>query len=175
MKTRIEIKIADADGLADNDQEAFVVLMITKEEVISQNIASALERLHVMTDSKQNVLRYRERLAVVVEGYDQDARELAEVPEVRAFFKKLVDAWPHWLWFLARGAGAVALVVSLLCTVQIHRKKGVVVGTEFINLREMFKCAIDLFARGNAMFEAYKIDAALAKASADSAMWELGG
>ena len=154
MKTRIEIKIADADGLADNDQEAFVVLMITKEEVISQNIASALERLHVMTDSKQNVLRYRERLA---------------------FFKKLVDAWPHWLWFLARGAGAVALVVSLLCTVQIHRKKGVVVGTEFINLREMFKCAIDLFARGNAMFEAYKIDAALAKASADSAMRELGG
>jgi len=149
--------------------------MITKEEVVSQNISSALERLHVMTDSKQNVLRYRERMAVVIEGYDHDARELAEVPEVRAYFKKLANAWPHWFWFLARGAGAVALVVSLLCTVKIHRKQGMVVGTEFLDLKEMCGVAMDLFARGNAMFDAYKIEESLAKASADSAMRELGG
>ena len=54
-------------------------------------------------------MRYRESLVFIVCGYDEDPRELAEIPQVRAFFARLVQEWPHWLWFLARGVGVVGL------------------------------------------------------------------
>ncbi len=50
----------DADGFADDTDKALVILELPRREVESGNIAGALERLHVLTDSAANVLRYRE-------------------------------------------------------------------------------------------------------------------
>lgn len=46
--------LTNADGLASNTEPAFVVLVITRKEVESGSIASALERLHVLTDTREN-------------------------------------------------------------------------------------------------------------------------
>ena len=115
------ITLTDADGLASFTDAAMLVLYLSREEVESGNVASALERLHIIADTRESAMRYRESLVFIVCGYDEDPRELAEIPQVRAFFARLVQEWPHWLWFLSRGVGAVGLFMSLLCRVKIHR------------------------------------------------------
>ena len=75
----------------------------------------------VMAETRESTLRYRESLLLMITGYDNDRRELPEIPQVRRFMSRLTDEWPHWLWFLSREQGAISLLMSLLCTVKIHR------------------------------------------------------
>lgn len=167
------IILTDAEGLAHNSDEALIVLDITRHEIESGNIASVLERLHVLTDSAENVRRYREALVFQVGGYDSDPRELPEIPEVRAFFRSLASEWPHWLWFLHRGVGAIGLLMALLCRVRIVRSSKGSFETEFESISELQGTLVDLLERGNALFAAYDISESEAADSATSAVDEL--
>jgi len=35
-----------------------------------------------------------------VGGFDDDAREVTEIPEIRAFYHKFYEVWPHWMFFI---------------------------------------------------------------------------
>lgn len=167
--------LTDVDGLSDNTEPALIVLMISHSEINTGNIASVLERLHVLTDSAENIHRYRESLVFQVGGYDADPRELPEIPEVRAFFRRLVAEWPHWLWFMPRGFGSISLLFALLCEVQVLRNPDGSYGTEFISRNELANQLRDMLSRGNALFATYGVSIEEAGKSADSAVDELLG
>lgn len=167
-----KIFLTDADGFAANSEPAFVILHISRKEIEACAIASALERLHVLTDTRAAVLEYRESLAFVVSGYDTESRELAEIPEVRAYFSRLSSEWPHWLWFLSRGTGSIPLLLSLLSRVRILRQ-GRKFSTEFADLDGVRAVLHDLFRRGNALFAAYDIAVADVAESATTAVREV--
>ena len=38
-------------------------------------------------------------LALMIEGYDDDPREIYAIPEVRTFYQQLWRRWPYWLYF----------------------------------------------------------------------------
>ena len=38
-------------------------------------------------------------LALMIEGYDDDPREIYAIPEVRTFYQQLWQRWPYWLYF----------------------------------------------------------------------------
>lgn len=173
-KPEIVVICTDADGIAANTESVMVVLDISRREIESGNISSTLDRLLVLSDTREAAYLYRESLLFQVGGYDNDPRELPEIPAVRAFFAKLADEWPHWLWFLHRDIGAVPLLMALLCQVKIHRGNGRY-GTEFTDRHEVHRRALDLFARGNALFTAFGITAAEAEVSANSAIDEILG
>lgn len=166
--------LTDAEGLANFTESALLVLQLSRCEVEAGNVASALERLHVVAETRESALRYRESLVFNVSGYEADRRELAEIPEVRRFFAKLTQEWPHWLWFLHRQVGAIPLLFALLCQVKIHRTPGAF-GTEFLDREELGAKMADLFNRGNAMFTAYGMSSGEISASAQSAVAELTG
>lgn len=154
----MDLKLTDADGLAnlDDSERAMIVLEISRREIEDCNISSALESLHVITDSELNVKRFKESLLFQVSGYDDDPRDLPEIPEVRRYFARLNEEWPHWLWFLVRGMGSVALLLALLCKVKVHKHKGIgKYGTEFPDMQQLQDTIKDLFKRGNALFDAY--------------------
>lgn len=167
------IILTDAAGLAENADPAFLILDITRHEIEAGNIASVLDRLHVLTDTRIAVLHYRECLTFQVGGYDTDARELPEIAEVRSYFRRLVQEWPHWLWFLFRGNGGIALLLSLLCQVRVIRGAGGDFGTEFLDVDEMRGKLRDILHRGNALFAAYDIPASDATESATTAVGEV--
>lgn len=169
-KNRPRIVITDANGLANNAEHAFLILDITRKEVEAGNIASVLDRLHVLTDTVENVMRYRESLLFQVRGYDGDRRELGEIPQIRSFFKLLAREWPHWLWFLTRESGSIALLLSMLCDVEIIRAKDGSFGTIFRNDVEVVDVLNDLLHRGSALFGTFNIDAETIDASATSAI-----
>jgi hypothetical protein len=117
------IIFTDSDGLADNTLPAFVIIEVGRESILDGNLALTLDKLHVLTDSVEKVRLYQEKVFFTVAGYDTDPRELIEIPEVRAFFSKLVKEWPHWLWFLNRESGCLTLLFSLLCEVKVVRTR----------------------------------------------------
>lgn len=170
----MKIVFTDADGFADNNEPAIVVLTITRKDVESRNLASAIERLHVLTDSRENVVRYRESVLFQVDGYDDDPRELTEIPEARAYFRALAAEWPHWLWFLHRHAGAVALLMAMLCEISVLRGPGGRRGTAFRDTREIHRTMLDLLERGLPLFDAYEIAPAEIDAAVMSAVADLG-
>lgn len=153
--------------------ETFVVLEVAAREIASQNIASSLERLHALSDTAEAALRFQEKLFISVQGFDHDPRELVEIPEVRAFFTRLADAWPHWFWFLSRESGDISLLLALLCPVKVHRQAGQF-GVEFVDQAALAAQINSLLSRGVALFEAFDISPAQAQASADSALRTMG-
>ena len=154
--TKPRIQVTDADGLARNTKPAVLIVTISRKEIESGHYASALERLHVMTDTATNVLRYRQSMSFLVDGYNRDLRELPEIPEVRSFFKNLTAEWPHWFWFLSRGTGGIPLLMSLLCDVQVVRCEKGSYGTSFSSKKELQQAVDDLLVRGNTLLEAHK-------------------
>ena len=154
----IRILLTNADGFADNDEPAIVILTIARQDIEPRNLASALERLHVLTDSRENVIRYRESVLFQVEGYDADPRELQEIPEVRDYFRALTAEWPHWIWFLHRGIGAVALRIALLCEVSVLRGPDNQRATAFKSMEEIRDVMLDLLSRGLVLFDTYDIN-----------------
>jgi hypothetical protein len=38
-------------------------------------------------------------LVLMIEGYDDDPREIYAIPEVRTFYQQLWQRWPYWLYF----------------------------------------------------------------------------
>lgn len=169
-----KILITDADGLATNDDPAIVVLAITRQDVESRSLASALERLHVLTDNRENVIRYRESVLFQVDGYDADPRELTEIPEVRDYFRTLTAEWPHWIWFLHRNVGAVALLFALLCEITVLRGPDNQRATAFKDTDEIRDTMLDLLARGLPLFHAYEIAPAEVDAAVLTALDDLG-
>lgn len=164
----------DADGFAGNTEPAMVILTVDRRDIEAGNVAKTLSSLHILTDSAGNVRLYRESVVFQIDGYNDDPRQLPEIPEVRAFYNRLVAEWPHWLWFLARDFGSIALLLSLLCRVRvIPGKTGF--GTEFHDLLEVQSTLRDMLHRGNALFAAHDIGAHEAKTSAESAMAEIVG
>ena len=168
-----KILFTNADGFADNSDDALIVLSISKSEIESCSLANAITRLHVATDNAHNVRRYQNCLFLHVDGYDDDQRELFEVPEVRRYFKELVLVWPHWLWFMHRGGGGIRLLLSILCEIKVVRYPSGQIATQFVNDREVDAVLSDLFARGNELFNAYGIAHSDVVVSANSAMAEL--
>lgn len=109
-----------------------VILQIYREGIESQNLARVLTCLHTLTDSCEKVLRFQEALVFMVAKYDEDSREIQEIPEIRLYFSRLVAEWPHFFWYLVRGFGNIALLMALLCEIKVIRSDDQV-GSAFQN------------------------------------------
>lgn len=172
MMQKTKIIVSDADAFAHNTDRALVVVEISRHDIESCYLASALERLQILTDSAENTRLYRESIVLSVDGYNSDPRELVEIPEVRVFFQKLTEQWPNWLWFLNREIGSVGLLLSLLCDVNVHRIRGSY-STEFESILELKRKISELLDRGNALFDTYGITEQEAQESLASVLAEI--
>lgn len=38
-------------------------------------------------------------MVFLIQGYDNDPREVYAIPEIRQFYKKFREAWPYWFYF----------------------------------------------------------------------------
>lgn len=88
------------------------VLSISKREVLESDLQSVLDRLKVFSVSREDVALYRGQISLHVAGYDDDPRELVDIPEVRAFLRRLADGWPYWAYFLCQVDHSLLLLAS---------------------------------------------------------------
>jgi len=50
-------------------------------------------------------------LMFVIEGYDDDLREIHSIPEIRRFYTAFHEAWPYWLYFCNLETEALRMMV----------------------------------------------------------------
>ncbi len=80
----------------------FLYIVVSKEDVLSGNTKSTTQVLKSLTCSPENALKWRERVDIAFDGYNETQWELFEIQEVRQFVCKLDEDSPFWLfwgWF----------------------------------------------------------------------------
>ena len=69
--------------------------------------------------------QYFDRFIFYVNGFDDDPREVFEIPEVRAFYRAFRNAWPYWLFACQLNMPFFQpLVLCCLDTLEISRSEG---------------------------------------------------
>ena len=76
-----------------------VVLLISRREVEAGDLASVLSRLKVFLATREDAWLCRGQMTLVVDGYNNDLRELVDIPEVRTLLRGLESSWPQWAYF----------------------------------------------------------------------------
>jgi hypothetical protein len=78
----------------------YLQIIISKEEIENNDLSQTLKQLNYLIKDKGTLERFHQRLDIGVSGYDNDKRELFEVPEVRKYLQDLDSKFPYWFYFL---------------------------------------------------------------------------
>lgn len=89
-----------------------VVLLISRREVEQADLPSVLAYLKVFLATREDAWRYRGQMALVVDGYNHDPRELVDIPKVRSLLRRLETEWPYWAFFFNQVDDSIKLLLS---------------------------------------------------------------
>ena len=89
-----------------------VVLLISRREVEAGDLASVLSRLKAFLATREDAWLYRGQMTLVVDGYNNDPRELVDIPEVRTLLRGLESSWPQWAYFFNQVDDSIKLLLS---------------------------------------------------------------
>ena len=97
-----------------------VVLLISRREVEAGDLASVLYRLKPLLATREDAWRYRGQITLAVDGYNNDPRELVDIPEVRTFLRGLESSWPAWAYFFNQVDDSIMLLLSCVAGCRFH-------------------------------------------------------
>jgi hypothetical protein len=92
-----------------------LALIVDKSQIIGlehHSLALALARLQVTDELIENM---REKVDIWIHGYNEDNRELFEIPEIKQWVDEALSAIEGWSYFLYKGEGAAFFQVLQLC------------------------------------------------------------
>lgn len=89
-----------------------VVLLISRREVDQAGLASVLSRLKVFLATREDAWRYRGQMTLVVDGFNDDPRELVDIPQVRSLLRGLEAEWPYWAFFFNQVDDSIKILLS---------------------------------------------------------------
>ena len=92
-----------------------VVLMISRRQVEQCDVASVLKELKPLLATREDAWLYRGQMSLAVDGYNDDPRELVDVPEVRAFLRTFERQWPYWAFFFNQVDDSIKILGSCVC------------------------------------------------------------
>ena len=82
-----------------SEQSDYIVLQIPQEAIQNCNTSEYVDLLHGITDSLQSFEAAFQKYVLLISGYDDNPRELYQIPEVVSFIKDLNSKLPFWLYF----------------------------------------------------------------------------
>ena len=107
-----------------------VVLFISRRQVEAHDIAGVLDSLKIFSATREDTWLYRNQVSVVVDGYNEDPRELVNIPEVRRLLKSLVQEWRPWAFFVSLVDSSLSLLLLCYCGINFPRNGAAEIGSE---------------------------------------------
>jgi len=129
-----------------------LMLQFDRAEIETAATGSAIDRLMSLGDEPQYVSRLASSCGLVVSGYDADPRELYEIPEVRAFFRKIAHEWGGWLHFLEKDGPSLQVFISFLLDLEVQTREGGVVSTRMRDPEQLRQVLLRLFDGMNELY-----------------------
>ena len=81
-------------------QSDHIVLQITQEAIQNCDTSEYVTLLYGATGTLQSFTEAFQKYVLLISGYDDDPRELYQIPEVVSFIKDLNSKLPFWLYFV---------------------------------------------------------------------------
>jgi hypothetical protein len=92
-----------------------LIIVVSREEVEGRVPATSLKALVECLSPPDRARQLCGKLDIAFHGYNNDRRELFEIPEVRNFVSKLDDQFPFWLFFLTKsGLGLQCIMLCMM-------------------------------------------------------------
>ncbi|MGH8432980.1 MAG: hypothetical protein ACRERX_00535 [Pseudomonas sp.] len=93
---------AEEESQEDDDFEDPIIFGIHREQIETFDLESSLSFLRTLVPIRdpRHVWSCKGALSLVIAGYDDDPRELFEIPEVCRYLHGLDQEWPFWFFFL---------------------------------------------------------------------------
>lgn len=111
----IVIGVAPPEGVDQHlDAYGAVAIIVSREEVEALATGRVVAALMALTDTTERVRRFASSLWLRFDGYNDDPRELWDIPEVVRYFAAVHASWPHWFHFLVKHAEMFGVVLLLL-------------------------------------------------------------
>jgi len=95
-----------------------LMLVISRREVDTFNIGSAVDRLMSLSDTKARTLRLANSMHLVMQGFDDDPRELYMIPECVRFVRALAGEWNFWLHFTDLEGDSLGVLLRMLVDIE---------------------------------------------------------
>lgn len=135
----------------------FVAIVISRREVESGNVGDVVDRLMKLSDTKENVEKFRSSVVISFEGYDNDPRPLGSIPECVSFFRAVHRCWPYWYHFLVKVPDMFSVLLTLLLETRVVTRAPGVVVQEVVRPEEIREQMMELFGPMNALYESFGI------------------
>lgn len=96
------------------NKPTMVAFPIPLEWVLSGDPSKAVAILTGLVDRAESTQLYAGTLELSFQGWNNDPRELYEIPEVCTWFTRLNDVFPHWFILANRTTGTLPLIYNML-------------------------------------------------------------
>ena len=83
-----------------SQQSDYIVLHISQEAIQNCDTSEYVTLLHGAPGSLQSFTEAFQKYVLLISGYDDDPRELYQIPEVVSFIKDLNSKLSFWLYFV---------------------------------------------------------------------------
>ena len=129
-----------------------VMIGIGRDKVESNDISLALSTLADLFADPNTVRRLQGRVSLLFEGYDDDPREVYEIPEVRRFCATLDRRFPYWLYFLTTIQDSLKVVTFCLVRVKVLRP-----GQIWVDTDDLERFLLSHLSSMNTVFDRYSL------------------
>jgi hypothetical protein len=103
------------------DESDFGMYLVHKDDVLSCDFSGVRDCMDRLSRNKTALLRNRGTLEVLIAGYDDDPREVCEIPEIRRWYSESVKAGIPWFYFIGKNVNGMGISTLLFscCDMEI--------------------------------------------------------
>ena len=100
------------DDMEKSGGEVRRILIIQRQDVEALNLAPYLSPLKMILKDRDAIIRRRQDVRPCVAGYNEDPRELCQIPEVRTFIARMDEEMPSWFYFIDPACGFMSVLLG---------------------------------------------------------------
>lgn len=102
------------------DPTDFLSILVSRQEIELQEFDKILAVLNGLIKDNEIIKKFYDRVDIGVDWYNDDKRELWEIPEVKQFFRILDNQWPYWFFFLTKLGSGLKMIT--FCCIETTKK-----------------------------------------------------
>lgn len=119
------VELSSPQFQAAHSKADLVRVKITLADLSSGRVGAVVDQLMQLSDTREAVLRWKNKLIIGVEKRPDDHRDVSEIPEVVHYFRALTNHWPFWMHYVEKDCGTLGAVLRLLIgTERLRRADG---------------------------------------------------
>lgn len=130
-----------------------LIAVVSRTDVESNDISTTLDALSSLLTDNATVRKFQGSVAVSFDGFNEDPREIYEIPQIRRFCTELDRYFPYWLYFLSTDDSSLKMITFCLCKVE---KKGP--GLVTLDNMDLGRFLHSHFTAMNELFDRHSLD-----------------